>query len=186
VVTVNLDEVALKLCTGPIGQFYSRIKRTLEKYQDGPVAAAIALQLIGTGSVIVETGIKHIAGQENSKTGAGTTGKFELDLKCSASINITVIVSVSASAQAGVKTGFTAEAFINTGNGRIDIEFSASFLGVKYYYDVKVNGAIAKKTKGKKGSGTSAGGGGSASLISGEKDIYVPNDPVFFKHIFTI
>ncbi|HMT28075.1 MAG TPA: hypothetical protein PKD91_02225, partial [Bacteroidia bacterium] len=165
--TLNLDEAILKLCTGPIGQFYTKIKSAIQK----------------SGA---DVGLKQEAGRDYVKSGTGITGKVEIDLKSSASFKVKIIISVGASGQAGVKTGFTGEATLFSAHSSLNLELAVKFLGVKYYYEVKEVGNSERKVKRKKGAENSSSETGGATLVSKEGDIWIPENPVLYNKIFSL
>ncbi len=141
--TLELDELALKLYSGPIGNVYSKIKAFLANRK-----IEIKFELVIKGTIKIDAGLKKEIDQgDGVKSGAGITGKIEADLKASAELKTQIIISIDATAQAGIKTGIEASGGLYSESEALDLELNFKFLGIKYYWSYQVSGGIKRKSK---------------------------------------
>jgi len=143
--TVELDEIVLKAMSGPVGILYTKVKKALEKYK-----TTVCFQFIASGEINLDMGLKKDVGKEAVKSGAGLSGKIELQLKGAGSFKIQKIIYAEAAAEGGAKSSIKGQSFIYAGNSCINMDLKVEFTGVKFYFEVKITGASERKSKNKK------------------------------------
>lgn len=140
--TVQLDELLLAGYTGTLSKIYTKIKKALPK--NNALTIETKFELIVLGAINLFAGInKKIGKNTTEKNGGGITGKVEADLKASGQLKIVVIISVTG--EAGAKTGVTASGALNHNQSDIGVDLELNFLGITFYYQLYVGGAIKAK-----------------------------------------
>ena len=143
---IQLDELFLKTCTGPIGALYAKIKQALSHLN-----IEVKLELIVTGILKIDSGLKKEISNDTEKGiqgGAGITGKIEADLKASGELKIQlIIIAIEVSAEAGAKTGIEASGGIYQNSKNLGLDLTLKFLGVTFYFEFKGSGGIQSRPK---------------------------------------